>query len=616
LNCWRHNEYHLELLPSPQLSPKTTHFTSIDPGGIDTGLAKDWLRYCDELHADCRPVSSRPHPVDIILIDVQDHCLVQFPVAPRYLALSYVWGSLPDPFETRMANFATLQVPNALRSDEFAGRLPQTIRDAIKVTRELGERYLWVDRHCIIQDDEASKAHQVDSMASIYANAHLTLIAADGADADAGLQGVGVARLYPPPPVLKLGPGCSVRAAPETEVEGNLMPWHYRAWTFQERLFSRRVLTFFRGSVIWQCMTSIWAEGVAAEPQGIPRDESWHADDTRLDFMQVPFDKLFVLPFELPLRPYFPQYEKWVLAYSSRELTYQTDGLRAFSGVLQVLSETYEGGFLHGLPVMFFDLAMLWEPLWGAVLRTVGPGNHALLFPSWSWAAWDGYIINELADDVSSDPALIIVYPLVRWYNVKSTGETIWVNQTSHLAHEMREHEGTRDMTLDPSSMTPHNDMSKIEVPKGDWDRYIHGSVQQALFHLEPHKRLGSRLKEDPRYFVEYLITGRASNEIVGCLKVPSVSYDPAWEGGAKSCRCIVISGGKAGGPDPEELRSIYFPECALIKETKEQREYEFYNVLWVEEGRDGIAYRRGIGRVWKEGWHRQEVETRDIILG
>jgi hypothetical protein len=48
---------------------------------------------------------------------------------------------------------------------------------------------------------------------------------------------------------------------------------------------------------------------------------------------------------------------------------------------------------------------------------------------------------------------------------------------------------------------------------------------------------------------------------------------------------------------------------------TRELAKYEFYNVLRVE-WRDGVAYRKGIGRVWKDAWHRQKVETRDIVLG
>lgn len=42
---------------------------------------------------------------------------------------------------------------------------------------------------------------------------------------------------------------------------------------------------------------------------------------------------------------------------------------------------------------------------------------------------------------------------------------------------------------------------------------------------------------------------------------------------------------------------------------------YEFYNVLWIR-WLDGIAYRRGIGRVSKEIWKGLESEELDINLG
>jgi hypothetical protein len=41
----------------------------------------------------------------------------------------------------------------------------------------------------------------------------------------------------------------------------------------------------------------------------------------------------------------------------------------------------------------------------------------------------------------------------------------------------------------------------------------------------------------------------------------------------------------------------------------------EYYNVLWVE-WTDGIAYRKGLGRVFKEVWHEQDLEDIHLILG
>lgn len=54
----------------------------------------------------------------------------------------------------------------------------------------LGERYLWVDALCIVQDDNASKQSMIERMHVIYQNAFLTLFVATGTDANAGLSGV------------------------------------------------------------------------------------------------------------------------------------------------------------------------------------------------------------------------------------------------------------------------------------------------------------------------------------------------------------------------------------------------------------------------------------------
>jgi hypothetical protein len=47
-----------------------------------------------------------------------------------------------------------------------------------------------VDALCIVQDDEQSKHIEMSRMDQIYRNAYLTIIAAAGKDANAGLPGV------------------------------------------------------------------------------------------------------------------------------------------------------------------------------------------------------------------------------------------------------------------------------------------------------------------------------------------------------------------------------------------------------------------------------------------
>ncbi|KAI9768672.1 MAG: hypothetical protein M1839_003980 [Geoglossum umbratile] len=69
-------------------------------------------------------------------------------------------------------------------------KIPTTVRDAIEVVKALGERYLWVDSVCIAQDSAEDKRHVIGNMHMIYSSATLTIVAADGKDAEAGLPGL------------------------------------------------------------------------------------------------------------------------------------------------------------------------------------------------------------------------------------------------------------------------------------------------------------------------------------------------------------------------------------------------------------------------------------------
>ncbi len=68
--------------------------------------------------------------------------------------------------------------------------MPRTVAHVVGLTRLLGERYLWVDRFCIVQDDGPDKQAQLDAMADIYAGALATIVAAAANDADKGLRGI------------------------------------------------------------------------------------------------------------------------------------------------------------------------------------------------------------------------------------------------------------------------------------------------------------------------------------------------------------------------------------------------------------------------------------------
>ena len=154
-----------------------------------TELMKTWVSECEQNHvATCCETWKSSHPSDhrpILLIDVLDRCIVQKAMADvRYFTLSYVRGDSVIPATTK-SNLAAWQVKLSLPAN-----LPATIGDALTVVSRLGERYLWVDSLCILQDDLASLHSDIRRMDTMYSHAVATIVAPSGVNADSGLPGV------------------------------------------------------------------------------------------------------------------------------------------------------------------------------------------------------------------------------------------------------------------------------------------------------------------------------------------------------------------------------------------------------------------------------------------
>lgn len=160
------------------------------PETISAEMIKGWMQRCKELHGeDCGSsyLPAPPIPIhlrkDFWVIDVNKECLVIMPPEAKFVALSYVWGQ---------ANHLTTVKSNLseFRTEGAFGRTkpPGTIQDATNLTQALGFQYLWVDALCIVQDGE-HKQLLISAMNAVYGDAELTLIAASGEEANAGLQG-------------------------------------------------------------------------------------------------------------------------------------------------------------------------------------------------------------------------------------------------------------------------------------------------------------------------------------------------------------------------------------------------------------------------------------------
>lgn len=93
-----------------------------------------------------------------------------------YVAFSYCWGNVVS-FRTTHQTLPGLI--HGVKLDIF----PKAFIDAVHLTRRLGVPYLWIDALCIIQDSIDDWEAESAKMASIYANAYITIAAASNQNA-------------------------------------------------------------------------------------------------------------------------------------------------------------------------------------------------------------------------------------------------------------------------------------------------------------------------------------------------------------------------------------------------------------------------------------------------
>jgi hypothetical protein len=319
------------------------------------------------------------------VIDVERMCIIDAPTQCRYVALSYCWGRAPM-LKHVLGNSAALKQNGAL----LDSNLPATIADAIDLVRGVGERYLWVDALCIIQNDPASQTAQLAQMGLIYSLAAFTIAAASGNDANAGLPGVRADTRNTDQKLVRVGEKTLLEVIDGYGYYGGIKKsnWVTRAWTMQEKILSKKLLIFTDQQIYWSCSNAVWLEEVVLEDVF---NINFQHNPVKTGPEDVGFSSI------ARSQDTYKLYDSLVNAYRERQLTFKSDILNAFSGLCQALSAIANESFHWGLPVSCFDVSLCWN------LRGGGTRNHALCdpdgvnplapsvpFPSWSWAAWHG----------------------------------------------------------------------------------------------------------------------------------------------------------------------------------------------------------------------------------
>ncbi|MCJ1282912.1 hypothetical protein MMC26_002238 [Xylographa opegraphella] len=357
---------------------------------IRCDLVKKWYNDCNNGNCGLSPSKSdgRELPRSFRLIDVESACIVQSVQTPRYVALSYVWGTAKALRNTKNIR-KDLEMKGSLL--ERAKELPNTIKDAMSLTRKLGEQYLWVDSLCIIQDDLDDQAQQIAFMDMIYSSAVLTIAAASGDTADAHLAGV------PSEPrefrqYIEQIQGIILANRPAIFTDAiDKSVWNSRAWTLQERLLSPRVLFVGKQRCFFSCQhrEDVFIESDDVVESGLDRKFKPEVFKEQTPMMMSSSGSVNV-----------SSYRRVVEAYTSRQLSFASDMLNAFEGIATGFRPLFRSDFVFGLPRSELDSQLLWQPS-GPSIRRRDPISGQPLFPSWTWAGWVGPVTCNTDENLS-----------------------------------------------------------------------------------------------------------------------------------------------------------------------------------------------------------------------
>ncbi|KAN0094497.1 HET domain containing protein [Tylopilus felleus] len=319
----------------------------------------------------------------------------------HFLALSYVWGG-PQPLTLKE------NIDEYVKQGLDISKFPQTIQDAVLVTHSIGQRYLWIDALCIIQDSVEDKNRQLGRMREIYRHSYLTINVACAESSREGFLHRRRPQKVPDAQVPYRCPDGSVGSVwiakqMDTDIADashsywdELEPINYRGWCLQEKLLPPRSLVYASDTLKYYCQTETVNIGHALcepstgmrLPNAIYRPPASSGDATLSEADHVVYRQAWLAV---------------IFTYTLRNISVPSDKLVALAGVAEQFHLVYKDQYLAGLWRKTLLLDLLWkgEPA-GGDLRARPAAYRA---PSWSWASVDGLItVNygeaNLADDV------------------------------------------------------------------------------------------------------------------------------------------------------------------------------------------------------------------------
>lgn len=363
-------------------------------------ILKKWIVECDTNHTKCVVRATKRLPTRLIYVGTRDNPSLRVHEtcdgdSMRYFALSHPWGSPPH-FCSYRSNEASHKIGISIKD------LPSTFQDAVRITRDLGLEYLWIDSICIIQGPDGDFKQEATRMEDVFSNAYCVLAASSTLGQRDGILNKRSQRqaiMIPQgerPSVFVCG---FIDNFKQHVLESNLSS---RGWVLQERALARRTIYFTNHQTYWEC-----GDGVRCET--MTRMQKWvrTIPSHRFAAMTDKFEHSTLASFLGD--PNFPSvaiesskggriklHQDMCTQYSRLALTRPYDRPIAISGLEKRLVQSF--GISGGFGVLYDEnnpgllrRSMLWHRASDCKTMNKIPFQGAAP-PTWSWMSYEGQI--------------------------------------------------------------------------------------------------------------------------------------------------------------------------------------------------------------------------------
>lgn len=607
-------EFHIMLLDPGGLVPNgSVSFLAreIQTERFDIGKLRNWLRLCLAHHATCSrqiPSAASIASKEVRFIDLEHSCVVEAQ-GPRFAfaALSYQWGAKSQEVLLTGERFKEFTTPGFF--NRHMDKLHEAIRDAILLLPSLGYRYLWVDALCIVQDSADDWRYMASIMHNIYSSAALTVCCATGTDHGGGLQGMPQTLRSTVQPIRSvLGNRLVATKTVEDIIERS--PWNRRAWTFQERMLSRRCLIFTQDRVFFQCLESTWSEEVHSESPA----PAWTLDNVRSPYKVVRAN---------PIR----QYTQYVESYSGRALTFQKDRLIAFAGLESALYSPLGAISFFGLPDTHFDFGLLWDRKDAAdrvqsERELTGPVCET---PSWSWCGWYGaaaWRLDMVAGCLLNLHEWLTERTWIVWYTTpKGVGATddfhlVWKKAGRRKTGPDRWHgyDGAADDVHGrrrAADAAPPGLPTRPTGPARGKDYYLYFWSWTAFFRLSRTTLSSRAFAPAPAPGLRRFGLGDAKGDWCGTVVLEDRWLDRVGD----TLEFVALSEARDFSMQELDTWTYYVPEDRDVSEW-----YAFYALMITWNKKHEVAERVGLAKIYKDAFENGSLKPgkgwREIVLG